>query len=92
MAWINGQWFADMARCPRCGRFLKRGIVNVSRHTVVECPESECIVWGTGDDGVTRAEMKKKKNLNRKTYSQWNVFYDPQRSDTKIENEKSSIL
>lgn len=68
MSWIEGTWFPDMSRCPRCGRFIKRGIFNVSRHTVSECPESEIIVWGTMPDG-SKAKMIKRKN------HQTNIFY-----------------
>jgi hypothetical protein len=34
-----------MARCPYCGRFMKRGLVNFLEHARGDCPHHKVIVY-----------------------------------------------
>ena len=48
-----------VTRCDKCGRYIKRGIINVADHYVGECPEGSIILW----DGKS-SKLIKRKNIN----------------------------
>ena len=38
---MDDTFWPAMARCPDCGRFIKRGLVNWMDHAYGDCPKSE---------------------------------------------------
>jgi len=46
---LNDIFFPAMARCPLCGRFMKRGLMNWMNHTY-----DKCISPGAEDIRLTR--------------------------------------
>jgi len=47
-------------RCFRCGRFVKRGIMNIARHSVDECPEKQVILFSLDP---TKCRLVKLKDM-----------------------------
>ena len=45
-----------MARCPYCGRFMKRGLVNFLEHAWGDCPYHKVMVYSPDELGANTTE------------------------------------
>lgn len=43
-----------MARCPYCGRFMRRGLLNFLEHTWGDCPHHIVFTYSPKEDDITQ--------------------------------------
>jgi len=56
---MNDMYIPKMGRCPDCGRFMKRGLVNWMDHVYGDCPKAE-YHKGFKNGMIRYAELKNK--------------------------------
>lgn len=43
-----------MARCPYCGRFMRRGLLNFLDHAWGDCPHHKTYIYSPKEDDITQ--------------------------------------
>lgn len=60
---MSGIKLNSRGRCPQCGRFIKRGLLNFIQHDAI-CPEINVLIFSKEYSGIVKRKHTCSKHLN----------------------------